>query len=398
MIRDQKDVPPRLVPVILVTCTWVSVLSTDLYLPSLPHLPEQFGTTEQAVKWTLSFNLIAYALAQLFHGPVSDRFGRRAVLLSTVSVFGLASVLCAVASSIEMLIFARFLQGCLSSAPSVIVVLIIHELYDRGTAVRVLGFHGLAVGIAPILGPIIGGYIFIALGWRANFWVLVVAGIVTAALVWRHIPETQNKPKPLYSRAVITRYCHILSHQRTLGYLLILMCSTGILFAFITNGPFLYIDHFGVLTQHFGYYLGAVMLAYAMGGLIAIQLGHCFDTDFLMKGAFALIVLGTTGFGLLVWSGTESAMTITAAMMVFCVGMGLTNATVPILVLESVEAESRGVASAAAGSLQHAAAGVASFLVVAVSSNPAIGSTVVMLGLMALGSAGFLLLSRSGVP
>lgn len=189
-MRSIDPEPQRTLPIFLVACTWVSVLSTDLYAPSLPHLPGLLDTTEQVSKMTMSFNLAAFALAQLVHGPLADRLGRRSMLVLGITGFSVASALCALAPSITLLIAGRTLQGLLSSVPSVVVLLVIHELYGKGRAVQILGLHGMAVGVAPIMGPLIGGIIFVHFGWRANFWLLAAFAAVVAILVYRHVPET----------------------------------------------------------------------------------------------------------------------------------------------------------------------------------------------------------------
>ena len=164
----------------LVACTGVSILSTDLYTPSLPHLPELLASDAPTVQLTLSLNLAAYAVAQLAHGPLADRFGRRRLLIVGMTGFVIASLLCAAVVDVTGLIAGRVLQGLFSSIPSVVVTLMIRELYERERTVQVMGFHGMAVGVVPTLGPLLGGYIFLWFGWRANFLALAVVAAAVA--------------------------------------------------------------------------------------------------------------------------------------------------------------------------------------------------------------------------
>lgn len=382
------------VPVFLVSCTWVSVLSTDLYTPSLPHLPARLGTTGQAATLTMSVNLAAFAAAQLFHGPLADRYGRRAMLVFGMSAFALASALCALAPSIEALIAGRALQGLLSSVPSVVVLLLIHELYAPGAAVRILGFHGMAVGIAPILGPLIGGQVFIHFGWRANFWLLAAIALAVAVLVRGKVPETLRRREPLRWRSTLRNYGAVLARRSTLAYLLPLAANFGVLFAFVTSGPFLLIGGFGVATEHYGLYFGAVIVAAILGGTVANRLGETVETKRLLRAAMAFSSAGVALLVAAVLAGLESPGVVVGAMSVFAVGLGLANATAPLLLLESVGPLPKSVASAVSGSAQLVAASGASFLVGVFGAESALPTALTMAGLMVLGVAGHFSLSR----
>ncbi|MBT4488722.1 MAG: MFS transporter, partial [Rhodospirillaceae bacterium] len=140
---------PVLIPALLIMASGTSVLSTDLYTPSLPHLQGVFGTDAATVQLTLTLHLVAYALAQLFFGPLSDRIGRRPVLLAGMIGFAVASVLCAMATSIDALILGRILQGMTACAEAVVGYAIIRELYDEDGAIRVLAAYGMAIALAP---------------------------------------------------------------------------------------------------------------------------------------------------------------------------------------------------------------------------------------------------------
>jgi DHA1 family bicyclomycin/chloramphenicol resistance-like MFS transporter len=394
-VRHREHEPPLSVPIFLVASTWVSVLSTDLYAPSLTHLPELLGTTEQLAAMTMSFNLAAFAVAQLVHGPLADRFGRRGMLVAGMTGYAIASSLCAMAPSIETLIMGRTLQGLLSSVPSVVVLLLIHELYGTGRAVRILGFHGMAVGFAPIVGPLVGGFVFITLGWRVNFWMLALFAASVAVLVSRNVPETLAKPLPLRLRATVRSYLAVVSRREVLAHLLPLAAPFGVLFAFVTAGPFLLIGRYGVATEHYGFYFGAVIVAAMGGSLIANRLGGRVDIDTLEKVAFGFAALGVLSVALAVFvPGIEGALSVTTGMMVFAVGLRLMNSSAPLLILEGAGGAPKSIASAVAGSAQLLAATGASFLVGLLQGEGDEGGrpmVLVMIALMAIGCAGFAL-------
>ncbi len=390
-MRSINPEPHWTLPIFLVACTWVSVLSTDLYAPSLPHLPRLLDTTEQAAKMTMSFNLAAFALAQLAHGPLADRLGRRTMLVAGITSFSAASALCALAPSITPLIGGRTLQGLLSSVPSVVVLLLIHELYSQDKAVRILGFHGMAVGAAPIVGPLIGGIVFVNFGWQANFWLLAAFAAVVAALVYRQVPETLTRPVPLNFRNVARNYLAVISKRAVLSHLLPLAAVFGALFAFVTNGPFLLIDLYGVPTQQYGFYYGAVCLAVIVGGTIANRLGGKVNAAYLEAFSFLLAVGGIAAALSITSLKGGSSMSLIVCIAIFAVGLGLMIATAPLLLLEAVDQQLRSSASAVSGSAQLVAASGASFLVAVFQDGTSMPMLLTMGGLLMIGATGFVL-------
>ena len=171
---------PVIIPAILIMASGTSILSTDLYAPSLPHLQDVYGTDAGLVQLTMTLNLVAYAVAQLFYGPLSDRIGRRPVLLAGMIGFALASILCSVAGSIDTLIVARIFQGLTACAEAVVGYAVIRELYDEAGAVRVFAAYGMAIALAPAVGPIIGGHMHVWFGWRSNF--VLLTGIIVVVI------------------------------------------------------------------------------------------------------------------------------------------------------------------------------------------------------------------------
>jgi DHA1 family bicyclomycin/chloramphenicol resistance-like MFS transporter len=142
---------------ILIFSSSVSVLSTDLYAPSLASLPEYFDTSAEKVKLTMTFNLLAFALCQLIYGPLSDRFGRRPVLIGGVAAFTLAGMACALAQTIEQLIIARTFQGVAGAAEAVLVYAIIRDLFHGRDRIRAMAIFGIVFGASPAIAPLSGG-------------------------------------------------------------------------------------------------------------------------------------------------------------------------------------------------------------------------------------------------
>ncbi|MCY4337528.1 MAG: MFS transporter, partial [Gammaproteobacteria bacterium] len=154
--------------VLLVLTSTLMTLSTDLYAPSLPYLPEYFGTTNELVKLTMSLWMMAYGGLLLIFGPLSERFGRRPVLVGAMAVFTLCSFLCTIATSIEQLIIVRVIQGAAAGAEGVLVLSIIRDCFDEKGQVRAFSVYRAANAIPPMFAPVLGAYIFLWFGWQAN--------------------------------------------------------------------------------------------------------------------------------------------------------------------------------------------------------------------------------------
>ncbi len=354
---------PLIIPALLIAGSAVSILSTDLYVPSLPHLPAYFDTDAETVQLTMSLNLLGFAAAQLLHGPLSDRFGRRPVLLVGMSGFLILSIACALAPSIEVLIAARTLQGIMACAQAVVGLAIIRDLYSGPGSVRLLGAYGMAVAMAPAVGPLIGGHVHIWFGWRANFVLLALAVFLVTVLLWRYLPETtEPNREALTPRRLGRSYGALLLGRRYLGYSLVLAAAMGGLFAFITAGPFVFIDRLGVATNHYGLYQAVVVLAYFFGSLAANRGVDRMGIETLLRLGLGLMVAATLVPPLLLVLGLEHPLTLTLGFALYALGMGPLFATAPVQALDAAPA-ARGAAAAMLGTLEMAGAGLAALAV-----------------------------------
>jgi len=175
---------------LLAALTAIGPLSTDMYLPSMPDIARQLGASTAQVQLTISSYLIGFAVGQIVYGPVSDRHGRKPVLLAAVALYCAASLACALATSIEMLIAARFAQALGGSGGIVLARAIVRDLYSGARAGRELSVMGAVMALAPVLAPVAGGVLQTGFGWRSVFFALVGGGLIGAALVWPLLPET----------------------------------------------------------------------------------------------------------------------------------------------------------------------------------------------------------------
>jgi len=234
-----------LILTVLLSCSGVSILSTDLYTPSLPHLPELLKTTPTIVQLTMSLNLAAFALCQLFYGPLADRVGRRPLLLFGLVGFLLASLACALAPTIEFLIAARIVQGIFASAEAVVTMLLMRELFEGDEGTRAMGIYGMGLGAFPALGPLLGGYIHVWAGWRANFILMAIVLFIVGLFAVKVLPETKKPDRNALNTGHIWRtYLSLIRDRKILRYLVPMGTSMAGLFALRAllwrNSPCLY--------------------------------------------------------------------------------------------------------------------------------------------------------------
>jgi DHA1 family bicyclomycin/chloramphenicol resistance-like MFS transporter len=357
---------PRSRPVttLLVLLVAFGPASTDLYLPALPSIARAFGTDSGAAQLTLSAFLLGFALAMLAHGPLSDRFGRRPVLTGALLVYLAATLACALAPSMELLILARFLQALGACAGAVIGRAIVRDVYRPQEAARVMSFLAMAMAVAPALAPILGGWLTTHFGWQSAFLALLLFGLVAFLGVLFVLPETNRAPDPQAIRplGILSNYRHLLADARFRGYVLVIAGSYGGLFAYISGSSFALIDGLGLRPDQYGYCFSAAVLGYMSGsfgsGRVTTRLG--IDRTIALGNAFQLAG-GLAGLGLaLAGVFTVASVVAPAALFFFGSGFALPNATAGAI---NPFPRMAGAASGLMGFLQMAGAALLGVLV-----------------------------------
>ncbi|MGB4345683.1 MAG: multidrug effflux MFS transporter [Burkholderiaceae bacterium] len=302
--------------VLITAMLMMQPLSTDLYLASLPSLVSGFQVPVSTVQLTLSLFVIGFGGAQLIIGPLSDRFGRRPVLLIGLCLYVVASALCGLATSIGLLIAARFLQalGCCSAV--IIARAIVRDAYAPEDSARLIARASTWISLAPIIGPILGSYLQVAFGWRAAFVALgLFSSIVLVACILR-LPETNEHKNPQATNlsGMLANYRLVLGSRVFWIHALPGAFSYGVIFLFISGSSFVLINVLGVPTQWFGYCFALGVSGYMTGTLIcrrllksissvaALRIG---TTCSLISGSF---FLATTIAGLAHWATMVVAM------------------------------------------------------------------------------------------
>jgi MFS transporter, DHA1 family, multidrug resistance protein len=275
---------------LLGSLTAFGAVTIDLYLPTLPAIARDYGTSDAAVQLTLSTFFVGMAVGQLFFGPLSDRIGRRPTILMGCGVYLLASIVCALAPSIEMLVAGRFFQALGCCAAMVTCRAIVRDRYDHRDSARIFSLLMLVLAIAPLLAPTIGGWIAAAAGWHAVFLVFVGIGLVVGLAVFWRLDESRSAATAATAAttSVLAGYAVLLRDRRLIGYLLVGAANGATLFSYIAGSADLVINIWGYSDQQFGLIFAII----AVGVIGASQVNRL-----LLRQATPDQVLGAASIG-----------------------------------------------------------------------------------------------------
>ncbi|HYH23565.1 MAG TPA: multidrug effflux MFS transporter [Azospirillum sp.] len=301
-------------------------LSTDLYLPALPSLVAIFGTDIATVQLTLSVFLVGFAVSQLVYGPVSDRFGRRPALIGGILVYLVASVACVFADGIGQLIVARFFQAVGACCGPVVARAVVRDVFGRDRAATVLAYMSMAMTLAPAVGPVLGGALTQAFGWRANFVALVaVAGaVLTATLLLLGETNTHRDAEALRPSRLLTNYLRLFRDRGFGGHALTSACTYSGIFAFISGSSFVLIERVGLSPAAYGFSFAVVVAGYTAGSFLAGRLTPRVGGHRMVRLGTAISVAGGLVGAGLAWGGVVTVPAIVLPLFVFNVGAGLT--------------------------------------------------------------------------
>ncbi|KQP23233.1 multidrug effflux MFS transporter [Pseudorhodoferax sp. Leaf267] len=381
--------------VLLATLGMLGPFAIDTYIPAFSGIARSLGATPVEMQQTLSAYLFGFAFMNLFHGALSDSFGRRPVVLWGIGVFTLASAGCALAQNIEQLVFFRALQGLSTGAGIVVSRAVIRDVYPPAEAQKVMSQVTIYFGVAPAIAPIVGGWLFVHLGWHSVFWFLTGVGVVMLISNWKLLPETLRpaQRQPFRVPQLMRGYRALITDPR----FVLLAFASGVPF----NGMFLYVlsapEFLGTLlglapTQFFWFFL--LTIAGIMGGAWASgrlagriapkrQIRH----GFLIMTVVAVLNLAAN----LLW--TAHPLWALPPIAVFAFGWALMVPVVTLLVLD-LHPTRRGMAS----SLQAVVGSTANGVVAGVIAPLVMHSTVLLatasLVMMAIGLVSWIWLHR----
>lgn len=284
---------------LLGSLTAFGAVTIDLYLPTLPAIARDYGTSAAAVQLTLSTFFVGMALGQLFFGPLSDRIGRRPTILIGCAVYVAASLFCALAPSIEALVAGRFFQALGCCAAMVTCRAIVRDRYDHRDSARIFSLLMLVLAIAPLLAPTVGGWIAAAAGWHAVFYAFVAVGVAISAAVGLRLDESRSAATAQAARGqdVLSAYARLLGHKRLIGYLLVGAANGATLFSYIAASPDLVVNSWGFSESQFG----LVFAAIAVGVVGSSQVNRLLLKHRSPDAILAWATLGAAAAGVALW-------------------------------------------------------------------------------------------------
>ncbi|BCL20085.1 multidrug effflux MFS transporter [Streptomyces tuirus] len=387
-----------LVTFLLGSLTAVPPLAMDMYLPSLPEVTRSLHAPAATVQLTLTACLAGMALGQLVVGPMSDRWGRRRPLLAGLAVFVVATVLCALAPTVELLVAFRLAQGLAGAAAIVIARAVVRDLYDGMAMARFFSTLMLISGAAPIVAPLIGGQILRVTDWRGVFAVLTVIGVLIGALVWTWLPETLA-PAERHGGGVgeaLRSMRGLLADRSFTGYTLTGGFAFAALFAYISASPFVIQEIYGASPQTFSLLFGVNSVGLVVVGQIngKFLVGRV-SLDRVLGVGLAIVITAATALLLMSLGvfGEAGLVPVAAALFVLMSAMGVTLPNTQALALMRTK-HAAGSASALLGTTSFLIGAIASPLVGVAGEDTALPMAVVQLAAALVALACFMGMCR----
>jgi DHA1 family bicyclomycin/chloramphenicol resistance-like MFS transporter len=342
---------------LLAALTAIGPLTTDMYLPSLPDIAHQLDASTAQVQLTISAYLIGFAVGQILYGPVSDRHGRKPVLLVALALYSVASLACVLSTSIEMLIAARFVQALGGCGSVVLARAIVRDLYSGTRAGRELSMMGSVMALAPVLAPLAGGLLQTGFGWRSIFVTLVATGVAGAGVVWLLLPETlaTRATEPISPSTMLTSYRAVARNPAYLAYLGIATASYAGLFAWISGASFVLQNLYGLSPFSFGVAFALGSIGYMTGATMAARLVMRLGIDRTLGLGSVTLAVGGLGTVIALALGFGSAVSLVLPVAIYLAGLGM---VLPQAIAGAMTPfpERAGAASALLGFIQQSAA------------------------------------------
>ncbi len=340
----------RVVLLLLVVMTGIAPISLYMLVPALPVLATTFGSDISVAQMTVSLYMVGIALSQLIMGPLSDRFGRRPVLLGGLALMVVASVACIFAETLPQLIAARFFQALGGAAGMVVSRAIIRDIYQRDRVASMISLVVAALMIGQMVSPLTGGLIETAFGWRAIFYAITIAAIIVAVGIAFALPETRR------DRAAGSGFrgdVGILIRNRAfVGYVMCQVLASQIIFTFAGGGPYIVVTQMGRTSAEYGAWFATTGFAYLVGNLLCVRFAPRHSLEKLIWFGLALQLCGSLLN--LLWSFTgwnEAPAWLFGTQMIVMVGNAFVMANSAAGAI-SIRPEAAGTASGAMGFLQ----------------------------------------------
>ena len=298
----------------------------DIYLASMPSMTHALDASTAEVQLTLSVYMYGWGVAQLFAGPLSDRFGRRPTLLAGLAVFIVASAACALSRNVFVLIGARLVQAVSMASIAVVPRAVVRDLYSGDKAAHILSLMGIVLGFAPVVAPILGSHMHAWFGWQSNFALVALYGAILWYFVHAALPETlaRRDPRAMRPTAMLANFRRLLHSRPYVGYVLVAAFGFSGLFAFLAGSAFVFVSVMGRSEQAFGLLFGAVMLGNITGSTLGSRLVPRVGIQRMVRAGTALMLVAGLVLGALAAIDVRHPLAIVVPMFAYMVAFMLT--------------------------------------------------------------------------
>nr|WP_176456538.1 Bcr/CflA family multidrug efflux MFS transporter [Bordetella genomosp. 4] len=358
---------PRRMPgwlILMGVLTAIGPFSVDMYLPAFPAISAGLQVPRGDVERTLAAYLVGLALAQIVYGPLADRYGRKLPMLGGLGIYAIASLGCALASTIEMLTLCRVLQALGSAAGIVIPRAVIRDHYETQDAARAMSMLMLIMGLAPILAPLVGGQLLFFVGWRSLFWLMAAVSlamiIATTLIMKESLPPA--RVQPLRASVIAENYLALIRHRRFIAHSLAGGLGSAGMFAYIICSPRVFIEYYGIAPEHYGLLFGANAAGLIIGSQVSARLLRKRTPIQLQRVAQNALAVASLLALFLAVTGWMTLPLLMACLIGYMFSQGFVNPNSAALAL-SEQGMRLGAASALLGTLQMSCGAIAGVVV-----------------------------------
>jgi DHA1 family bicyclomycin/chloramphenicol resistance-like MFS transporter len=313
---------PTLAVLIAISC--LGPMALNIYVPSMPQIQAAFGADDATIQLTLSLYLIAVAVSQLIYGPLSDRHGRRPIVLLGLVLYVLGSAMAALAPSIEALILARICQACGGSAGLVLARAVVRDLFERARAASMLGYMTMTMVLVPMVSPMIGGWLDMMFSWRASFTFSALVGLGVTLLAFACLHESNhNRSRERGLAAFLAGYPELFRSPAFLGYASASALTISIYMAFLGIAPFLMVGVLGQSPAQYGLYFILPAFCYAAGSFIAGRFSEKIGLNRMIRWGNAIVFASAVMMAVWIPFFGLSPLALFVPMATISIGQGM---------------------------------------------------------------------------
>ena len=315
--------------VVLGAITLIGPLTIHLYLPAMPEVKREFGASDALVQLTFSIVLIAMAVSTPIYGSLSDRYGRRPVLLAGFLLFLTGSLISAIAPTLSVLIAGRLVQAIGAGCGITLSRAIARDAYGPATLVTAIAYLTMAYTLGPMIAPPFGGILIDTFGWRSEFWFAFAAGAMILVAVFFVVHETHGKEdRPVRAGSILSHYASLLADRRFLAFVLQSGFMSVTFFAIAAASPFLMKDLLGRSASEYGLYFMCFPIGYCIGNFVSSRLSGRVGIEKMVLAGSLLCFVMATGQSLAILAGylTPAILFVPGGLMSFAQGLSLPNA------------------------------------------------------------------------